>query len=272
MQTNSTMNAKVYKDEITAEVPIPNDINNTEELLNPATHSADMKTSTPEFIRPQYLAFMLMLYITFTLTGCASLYKLVQIGPLVGPGGLYSLPFVLLLEDIIAEVYGYKISRTLLWYIMFAQLIFTFFMVGVINLPSPTFWHDQTSYQVVFGRLLEGSPIMVFAIMSGKFLNLYAITKTKILVNGRYFWLRSILCTLVGSLVTLGILYPLAFNNLTFDELSTLFLSDLFIRFFYSVIGAAPAAFVVVWLKKREKLDVYDYGTNFNPFKLSIQK
>jgi hypothetical protein len=38
----------------------------------------------------------------------------------------------------------------------------------------------------------------------------------------------------------------------------------------YSIVGAGPGVLIVKFLKKREGIDVYDYNTNFNPFKLRL--
>ena len=110
-----------------------------------------MNQNSPMKVKPQYLTFLLMLYVTFSLIGDAVLYKIVKINFIIGPGGILSLPFVLLMEDIIAEVYGYKISRYLSWYILISQLIFSLFVVFIIHLPSLSYWHDQSSFQKVFG-------------------------------------------------------------------------------------------------------------------------
>lgn len=222
-------------------------------------------------VHPQYLTFLLMLYITLTLIGCPLLYKIFQIGFVVGVGGILPLPFVLLLEDVIAEVYGYKISRLMLWYLLFSMLLFIFGELWIVHLPSPSYWNHGAAFSVVFGGLAQGVPLMVFAVFCGRFLNLYVITKLKILVMGRYFWLRSVFSCLVGDLITLSILYSFGFPTLPFDAKAHLFLSDLFVRVTYSIVGGGIGVFVVRFLKKKEGIDVYDHLTNFNPFKLAIK-
>ncbi|MCD6047107.1 MAG: uncharacterized protein K0S08_754 [Gammaproteobacteria bacterium] len=222
-------------------------------------------------VKPQYLTFLMMLYVTLTLVGCPVLFKIVKIGFINAPGGILPLPFVLLLEDIIAEVYGYRISRTLLWYLLFSMLLFIFSVVFIINLPSPAYWTGEAAYQQVFGSLETGVPIMVFGIFCGRFLNLYAITKLKILVKGRYFWLRSIFACLVGDIVALSIIYGVDFWDKPFAIKAHLFLSDLFVRVSYSIVGGGVGLLVVSYLKKKEGIDVYDYHTNFNPFSLSLK-
>lgn len=226
----------------------------------------------PIMVKPQYLTFLLMLYVTFNLAGNAVLFKLVQIGFLLGPGSIFVVPLILLMEDIIAEVYGYKISRALLWYILVSELLFAIVIVGIVRMPYPNYWHDQTDFNDVFGSLLVGTPTLIVANLSGRFLNLYVISKLKVLVKGRYFWMRSIFSSLVGDLVTLTILFSFLFAELPLAAKAHLYLSDLFMRVAYSIVGGGIGVLAVRYLKRKEGLDVYDVDTNFNPFKLEVFK
>ncbi len=237
-----------------------------------------MNNAVPNFqnqtmkVKPQYLTFLLMLYVTISLAGNAVLFKIVQIGFITGPGGILVMPLILLLEDVIAEVYGYKISRALLWYILISEIIFSAIVISIIHAPSPGYWHEQGAFNSVFGSLLEGTPTLVFAIFAGRFLNLYVITKLKVLVKGRYFWIRSIFSCLCGDLVTLTIVYALLFEGMPYSVRAHLYLSDLFMRVAYSIFGGGIGVLVVRYLKKKEGLDVYDYSTVFNPFRLNVNK
>lgn len=220
----------------------------------------------------QFIMLFTMLYVTFNLLGCALLFKLVKIGSGLAPGGIFFLPLVLLIEDIVAELYGYKVSRALLWYILFSSLIFSVCSLIVIRLPSPEYWHFDLAYHTVFDPLLRGGPVLFMAILVGRFINIYALTKMKVLVRGRFFWIRSILSTSVGGFITLTILFGLAYgNSVPFAEIKKLFITDYSIRVLYAVFGGIPAALIVSFLKKRYEIDVFDYNTNFNPFKLSLE-
>ena len=223
-------------------------------------------------IKPQYLTFLLMLYITFSLVGSAILYKVIQIGPLSAPGGILDVPIVLLMEDIIAEVYGYRISRTLLWYTLFSMLIFIGCVELIVHLPSPGYWHGQSDYLYVFGNLDKGVPIMVVGLFCGRFTNLYVITKLKILVKGRYFWVRSIFSSLIGDLISLGIIYGIAFWSLPILDRFHMFASDISVRLIYSIIGGGIGVLIVRFLKKREGIDIYDRKTSFNPFRINPEE
>ena len=81
------------------------------------------KQFTWEMLGSPYLLFLIVLYVTFNLLGTTLIYKLVVVGPGLAPGGLFVLPFVLLIEDVIAEVYGYAISRLIFPRLFFRGLL-----------------------------------------------------------------------------------------------------------------------------------------------------
>lgn len=219
-----------------------------------------------------YLLFLIVLYVTFSLLGTVLLYKLVVVGPGMAPGGLFVLPFVLLIEDIVAEVYGYKISRLLLWFVFLSMIVFTIGALLIIHLPSPPYWHLQSSFDNVFNPILRGAPSLIIALLVSRFINIFLITKLKILVKGKYFWPRSIFSTLLGGAIGLIIAFSLAYGtSVPLAGIEKLILTDYFVRFLYAMLGGGPAWLFVIFLKKRENVDVYDIGTNFNPFKLTLK-
>jgi uncharacterized PurR-regulated membrane protein YhhQ (DUF165 family) len=228
-----------------------------------------MQTSVLK-VKPQYLTFLAMLYVTLTLIGCPVLYKIVKIGFINAPGGLLPLPLVLLLEDVIAEVYGYQVSRVLLWYLLGSMLLFIYSEYFIVHLPSPSYWNGESLYKSIFDPLVNGVPIMVVGIFCGRFCNLFTIVNLKIITKGRYFWARSVISCLFGDVVALLIIYGLAFWSSPFHIKLHLFMSDLVVRVAYSIIGGFLGVFIVSWLKKAECIDVYDYYTKFNPFSFNI--
>ena len=65
--------------------------------------------------------------------------------------------------------------------------------------------------------------------------------------------------------------YELQVNASSKAKFEKLILTDYFVRFLYAMLGGGPAWLFVIFLKKRENTDVYDVGTNFNPFKLTLK-
>jgi len=219
------------------------------------------------------LLFLIMLYFTFTLVANATFSKAIQISDFVGVGGEIVLPLIFLIEDIIAEVYGYELSRTLLWLVMLAEFIFSAFILLIIHLPSPHYWELQSAFSSVFDKLIQVGPVAIIAVILGRFVNIYLITKLKVVVNGKYFWARSVFSTTIGGGTVAFLYYFIGFHGIyPIHDIFNMFLSDLSLRVIYAIVGGVPAILIVVWLKRIEKIDIYDVSTNFNPFKVSLQK
>lgn len=218
------------------------------------------------------LIFLIMLYFTVNLVGVPMAYKLIEIGPIIGPGGLAVLPLLFLIEDTIVELYGYKISRFLIWLIITSTIIFTFASVAITHLPSPSYWHLQSYYETVFDPLLKSGPSAVLAIFVSRFINIILMSKWKFLLRGKYFWLRSVLATLICSIFALSIFFVLSFGGKEpLSAIKIFFLSDIAVRLGYIMIGGIPVSFLVSYLKTKLGLDVMDDQINFNPFSLNTK-
>jgi len=147
------------------------------------------------------LNFMVMLYFTMMIITIALIYKIVDIHGYAVSASSLVIPLWYALGDVIAEVYGYKISRQLIWAAIFCEFIFIFVCAGLVHVASPYYLHNGEAYRTVFGALPRVFVGSVCAILLGGFINIYVITKWKILVSGRYFWIRSTVSSTVGELV-----------------------------------------------------------------------
>lgn len=229
------------------------------------------KTGLPKLTST--LLFMMMLYFTLTLVANATFSKVIKVVDFVGVGGEVVLPLIFLIEDIIAEVYGYRLSRTLLWYVMLAEFIFSALILFIIHLPSPHYWQLQADFNRVFGKLIQVGPVAIIAVILGRFLNIYLITKMKVVVNGKYFWFRSVFSSSIGGGAVAFLYYFIGFHGIyPLPDIFHMFLSELALRISYAMVGGIPAILIVIWLKRSEKVDIYDISTNFNPFKLSLKQ
>ncbi len=59
------------------------------------------------------------------------------------PASALIYPVCYALGDIIADVYGYSLSRELIWLNIYAQIIFGVIVSIALLLPSPQFWSFQ---------------------------------------------------------------------------------------------------------------------------------
>jgi uncharacterized integral membrane protein (TIGR00697 family) len=213
------------------------------------------------------------LFVTVLLTSNLIAVKLVAFGLLTLPAAVIVFPLSYLFGDVLTEVYGYATTRRVIWLGFFCNLVFVLFIAAAGALPgAPGAWDGtaQAAYQRILGftpRLLGASFV---AYLAGEFLNSFVMARLKIATQGRWLWTRTIGSTLVGQGVDSAIFITGAFLGIL--PIGVLLRTGLYQWAFktaYEVL-ATPLTYVVVnRLKRRERQDPYDIGTDFNPFRLA---
>ena len=218
-------------------------------------------------LNSKYILPILMLYLMATLAADVVAYKFVKFGFLIESGATFLFPITYLLGDVVTEVYGYKIARKFIWLNLLCELIFAILILSVINLKSPPRWQEQPEFDKSLGNILRFVLSGILGNVISDFLNIYLISKWKVIMKGRYFWLRSILSTSISEFVLVIVTGFAAFYgplNLTkFLQLAT---SAYILEIAYAFIFVWPGWAIIFFIKKREKIDVYDYETKYNPF------
>lgn len=217
------------------------------------------------------LLILAMLYVTIDLTANVLVYKLVTVGPVVQPGGIFIYPLTFLMGDIIAELYGYKMARFVAYFDIFCTFIFSIAALIIINLPSPSYWQFSEHYQQVLGHLLRINVSVFLGLIVGVTLNIYLISKWRRLVGGRYFWLRSVGSTAIGEGMLLVISGVMVFyGTMPTSDMVNLLIVDYIIRMLYAVVGGIPATILVYVLRSSEAFhDTEPSSLRFeNPFKM----
>lgn len=185
------------------------------------------------------------------------------------PGGVYVFPFTFILCDVVSDVYGFKAAKNFIWVGIVAQLVFAVLAELLLLIPNPTQFEYGQAYQTVFeptlGFVISG--ILGFAL--GEYCNVYVMAKLKIRMAGRYFIFRSIVTTALGQALLTIVVDLLVFSNkLSSTKLMTMMLSAWSLKMGCCLVLVTPAWLLVKYLKKTEKVDIYDTETDFNPFKL----
>ena len=217
------------------------------------------------------LPFISILFVTIMLlaniTGC----KLARIFGIDFTVSTLFFPMVYLITALITEVYGYKYTRRIIWGVTFCNLLFMLGTSISVFIPNSPFWHLQTPYGEIMNsvpRLIVGSTV---AYTCSEFFNSYALAKIKIMTKGRYFIFRSICSASIGILVDSLLFCFIAFSFTVPGEIVwAITVVQFFMKMLFIIIGSFLMKYVVDWVKNKEKIDHYDYGTNFNPFLLRL--
>lgn len=195
--------------------------------------------------------------------------KLIQIGPVEATAGLLIFPISYIVNDIIAEVWGYRKARLIIWYGFFMNfLAVAVFRLSVIVPGSENFTH-QDAFSLVMGNTMRITLASFVAFLIGSFLNAYVMSRMKILQKGRNFSLRAVISTLVGEGADSLVFFTIAFFGvIPTNDLWVLILTQTTMKTGYEIIVLPLTNRIVKWVKKKEQEDVYDNDISYNPFKI----
>jgi uncharacterized integral membrane protein (TIGR00697 family) len=172
--------------------------------------------------------------------------------------------------DVLTEVYGFSLTRRVIWLGFLCNLIVVLAIWLGQALPPASFWDGQQAYERILGytpRLLGAS---FLAYLFGEFANSIVLAKMKIATRGRWLWMRTIGSTLVGQGLDSLVFIILAFaGTVSVVPLIKMVITQWLVKSLYEAL-ITPLTYVVVnFLKRKEQLDVFDDQTRFNPLFLS---
>ena len=194
--------------------------------------------------------------------------KVIQIGSLTVTAGLLVFPISYIINDCIAEVWGFKKARLIIW----SGFAMNFFVVGLgliaVAIPAAPFWEGEEHFDFVFGMAPRIVAASLMAFLVGSFLNAYVMSKMKIASQGRNFSARAILSTLVGETAD-SLIFPVAFGGIiAWKELLIMMGLQIVLKSMYEVIILPVTIRVVKVIKKIDGSDVYDTDISYNVLKV----
>lgn len=206
-----------------------------------------------QILHYKYLIFFVMLCMAIVLCKGIFSYRLVEINGHVIQAGQLISPLWFLICDMIAEIYGYNIAKQTIIAGFLCQFIFTVACSGLNNLPFPSSWHELHAYQVVFGDMWRVNAAVLIAFIIAGFINIRIICKWKILLQGRYFWLRSIGASGISELLfSFFATYMIQLGKQEMQIIFYMALISFLLKIVYSITLSIPANIVVFYVKQAE--------------------
>ena len=195
--------------------------------------------------------------------------KVIQVGSITVTAGLLVFPISYIINDCIAEVWGFKKARLIIW----SGFAMNFFVVALgliaVALPAAPFWEGEQHFDFVFGMAPRIVVASLLAFLVGSFLNAYVMSKMKVASGGRNFSARAIWSTVVGETADSLIFFPTAFGGLiAWPELLVMMGTQIVLKSLYEVIILPITIRVVKAVKRIDGSDVYDTDISYNVLKV----
>ena len=217
----------------------------------------------------KYLIFLSMLYMSIMICNVILTNRYISLSKdIFVLGGTLTSPLIFILGDVVAEIFGYKIAKQMIWCGFTCQVIFAIICGLVVRAPYPVFFKNYYVYSFVFNQLLYIVISSFVAFIISNLINIHIITRWKILLKGRYFWLRSLgSSTIAEALYSAIAILMMEIGSISSANIWRVILMSYLIKVTYSIIFAVPGNLIVNYIKNIAKVDIYDYPASYNPFK-----
>ena len=195
--------------------------------------------------------------------------KVIQVFGITATAGLIVFPISYIINDCIAEVWGFKKARLIIWSGFASNFLVIGFAQLAVLLPAAPFWEGEEGFNFVFGMAPRIAIASLMAFLVGSFLNAYVMSKMKVASQGRNFSVRAIWSTVVGETADSLIFFPVAFGGvIAWKELLIMMGIQIVLKSMYEVIILPVTIRVVKAIKKIDGSDVYDTDISYNVLKV----
>lgn len=219
----------------------------------------------------KYLIIFAMLWVTFLLLTTFTTLKTFEINGVVFFAAVIGYPFTYLFSDIFTEVYGYRVSRKIIWTGFLCIFLASVFAYIYTLIPPSSYFTEVENN--AFNLIFRASPLisiaMILGFWVGENINSIILAKMKIWTKGAKQGLRYITSTFFGQIADncSSVIFILIVANLftAREAFSGAFTAIIFCTV-WEIIALPITYKVIKALKHAEGLDTFDHGTHFNPF------
>lgn len=182
------------------------------------------------------------------------------------PVAVLLFPISYIIGDVLTEVYGYAVTRRVIWIGFFCNAVATLAIyLGGLVIPAP-FFGGEVAYHTILDATVRMFIASLTAYTVGEFANAFILAKLKVRMAGKHLWVRTISSTIIGEGLDSAVFITIAFYGMMpTPALLAMLVTQWLFKVGFEVLATPITYLVIGILKKREQVDYYDRDTNFNP-------
>lgn len=227
-----------------------------------------MTNTKPLKLNSRFILLIVMIYAVVGVAADVVAFKFAYFFGFVESGATILFPLTYVLGDVVAEVYGWNTAMRMVWLGLLCEAIFAIMITFTIHLPSYGIGEYQNEFTHILGNMWLFVVAGIISNAVAGLLNIFFISKLKIIAKGRIFWVRSIFSTCISEFILILITVLIAFVPFLHLKMTMhVFIDAYLLEIIYALIFVIPAQWLVRILKRAEGIDAYDYGISYNPFK-----
>ncbi|MFC2134542.1 queuosine precursor transporter [Bacteroidota bacterium] len=169
--------------------------------------------------------------------------------------GIFFVPILFLVTDIVAEVHGRKKAQS---FVLIALIVMLFSLLmtalSIFMPPNPT-WGNQEAYRTIFGATIRMTVASIIAFLMAQYHDIWAFDFLKKKMKGKKLWLRNNLSTWVSQFIDTTVFMFIAFYHIN-PKFTVPFIFSLIIPYWlfkvvFAVLDTPLCYWGVWWLKKK---------------------
>lgn len=185
-------------------------------------------------------------------------------------GGVIVFPLSYIINDCIAEVWGYRRARLIIWLAFATNALFVLFGALADALPGAVYWDNDAGFHQIFGLAPRIALASFLSFLVGSFLNAYVMSKMKLAHGGKRFAWRAVASTIVGETADSLIFFPLALGGIVpWVVMPAMIVSQLLFKVIYEILVLPLTARIVAYIKRIDNTDVYDTDVSYSVFRVT---
>jgi hypothetical protein len=198
--------------------------------------------------------FISVMFISLMLISNLLACKLVTIFNYTLPAGVFIYPFSFMLGDVLTELYGFKITRKVIWTGFIVQASLVLFSTIALYLPYPSYWTGQEAFKTIFmmtPQIVLGS---LLAFLVGTTTNSAIMVKVKKWTKGKFLWIRTVLSTIIGEFFDSLIFVSIAFfGRMPLNAIIQMIILQIIVKTLIEAAFGTPLAYMFINKFKNKK-------------------
>ena len=194
---------------------------------------------------------LVMLYTTANIMAV----KVISIGGIsLFDAGTVTFPLAYMLSDVLAEIWGYKTSKKVIYLTFVCNFLMIVFLSLGIYLPFPDYMADtQNAYKAIFTYVPRIVAASLIAFLSGELVNAKVLVKMKERSkDGRHLWMRTIFSSVVGYIFDTVIFVIIAFaGTVPMKDMVSMVVAQYFMKTVIEAVLGTPLAYALIHYLRR---------------------
>lgn len=183
--------------------------------------------------------------------------KLIEVfGITIFDAGTIIFPITYMLGDVLTEIWGFKMTKRIIWLTFFCEIIFTLFVWVGVWLPYPAETAASAhAYEMLFTFVPRITIASLLAFLFGELTNAWTMVKIKEKTGGKRLWVRTIGSSLFGYIVDTTIFVCVAFVGVVpARDIYSMIGIQIVVKLLIEACTATPMAYALIAkLRKLQK-------------------